>query len=101
MHSEQLIQQLKCSKCFGSEHLSNRCPFIIECIYCTNSNHRSDKCNRTVCFRCKHFGHIAKECKENIKEICRICKHIGHLSEKCIIRTSPIDDNINLNEIKT
>lgn len=39
--------------------------------------------NRTQCYNCKEYGHIAKNCGKNF---CNYCKQQGHIIKECPTR---------------
>lgn len=81
---------MKCGKCLGSGHISIRCIYTNTCIYCTSTDHKSYKCKISICYRCKQLGHLAKDCKFELKEFCKACRIYGHIIENCIARDFPI-----------
>ena len=90
MDLESIFDQYKCGKCRVPGHLSIRCPYARECVYCASPDHDSEKCFKSNCFRCKQGGHFARECQVNPKLFCRACRTLGHTEATCICRVSPM-----------
>ena len=90
MEKHEKSMELPCGKCECKGHLSIRCPYVFECVYCTSVRHKSRDCVRVTCFRCREMGHSAKECTGRERKTCCWCKGSGHLSDSCISRGSPI-----------